>query len=88
MPLVFMRSVPQFPEPVEEHGAPCQGIFRLAFVEPDMNAPPQFGAADVLKQEQRPFDLSEFSQRHGEPILTGDRRRACGASATPSPSHV
>ena len=36
-----------------------------------MNAPPQFGAADVLKQEQCPFDLSEFSQRHGQPILTG-----------------
>ena len=36
-----------------------------------MNAPPQFGAADVLKQEQRPFNLSEFSQRHGQPVLTG-----------------
>ena len=69
MPLVFMRSIPEFPEPVEKHG-PCQGIFRLAFVEPDMNAPPQFGAADVLKQEQRPFNLSEFSQCYGQPILT------------------
>ena len=69
MPLVLMRSIPEFPEPVEEHG-PCQGIFRLAFVEPDMNAPPQCGAADVLKQEQRPFRLCEFSQRHGQPILT------------------
>jgi len=36
-----------------------------------MNAPPQFGAADVLEQEQRPFDLAEFSQRHGQTILTG-----------------
>ena len=52
MPLVFVRSIPEFSEPVEEH-SPCQGIFRLAFVEPDMNASPQFRAADVLKQEQR-----------------------------------
>jgi hypothetical protein len=36
-----------------------------------MNAPPQFGAADVLEQEQRPFNLAEFSQRHGQPILAG-----------------
>src|SRR5882672_2118834 len=36
-----------------------------------MNAPPQFWATDVLEQEQRPFNLAEFSQRHGQPILTG-----------------
>ena len=66
----FMRSIPEFPEPVEEHGL-RQGIFRLAFIEPDMNAPPQFWATDVLEQERRPFDLAEFSQRHGQPILTG-----------------
>jgi hypothetical protein len=35
----------EFPEPVREH-SPCQGIFRLAFVEPDMNAPPQFGKVE------------------------------------------
>ena len=34
-----------------------------------MDAPPQFDAADVLKQEQRPFNLAEFPQRHGETIL-------------------
>jgi DNA invertase Pin-like site-specific DNA recombinase len=34
-----------------------------------MNAPPQFDATDVLKQEQRALNLAEFSQRHGQAVL-------------------
>ena len=56
MPLVFVRAVPQLTQPVKEY-RPCQGVFRLSFIEPDMDAPPQFDAADVLEQEQRPLNL-------------------------------
>ena len=49
------------PQPVEEH-RPGQCLFCFAFIEPDVDAPPQFDAADVLEQEQRPFNLAEFSQ--------------------------
>jgi hypothetical protein len=69
MPLVFVRAVPQLAQPVEEH-RPGQCVFCFAFIEPDVDAPPQFDAADVLEQEQRPFNLAEFSQCYGEPILT------------------
>jgi putative DNA-invertase from lambdoid prophage Rac len=34
-----------------------------------MDAPSQFDAADVLKQEQRPLILAEFPQRHGQAVL-------------------
>ena len=69
MPLVLVRAIPQFAQPVEEH-RPCQGVSRLALIQPDVDAAAQFDAADVLEQEQRPFNLAEFSQRYGQPILT------------------
>ncbi len=60
MPLVFVRAIPQLTQPVEEY-RPCQGVFCLSFIEPDMDALSQFDAADVLEQEHRPFNLAELS---------------------------
>jgi len=68
MPLVLVRAIPQFAQPVEEH-RPCQGVSRLPLIQPDVDAAPQFDAADVL-QEQCPFNLAEFAQRDGQPVLT------------------
>jgi hypothetical protein len=58
MPLVFMRAVPQFTHPVEEY-RPCQSVFRLSFIDADMDASPQFDTVDVLEQEQRPLNLAK-----------------------------
>ena len=69
MPLVLVRAVSQFAQPVEEY-RPGQGVSGFALIQPDVNAPPQFDAADVLQQEQRPFDLAEFPQAHGQTVLT------------------
>ena len=54
MALVLVRAIPQFAQPVEED-RPCQGVSRLALIQPDVDAAAQFDAADVVEQEQRPF---------------------------------
>jgi hypothetical protein len=66
--LVFVRSVPEFSESIEEH-SPSQGVSRFPFVESDVDPSPEFGVADVLEQEQCPLDPTEFAQCHREPIL-------------------
>src|SRR5208282_6656318 len=68
MALVLVRAVAQFAQPVEEH-RPCQGVSRLALIESNVDAAPQFDAADVLEQEQRPFNFAEFAQGYGQPVL-------------------
>jgi hypothetical protein len=69
MPLVFVRAVPWFAEPVEEY-RPGQSVSRLALVGSDVDGPKQFDAADVMEQKQRPFCPAELSQCHGQPVLT------------------
>ena len=68
MSLVLMCAISQLPQPVEED-CPSERVLRLALIEPDMDASSQFDAADVLQQEQRPFNLAEFSQRQGQAVL-------------------
>jgi len=66
MALVLVRAVVQFAQPVKEN-RPCQGVSRLALIESNVDAAPQFDAANVLEQEQRPFNLAEFAALAAEP---------------------
>ncbi len=65
VPLVLVRPVAQFPQPMEKHG-PRQGIAGLAFVEAHVDMPSQFDAAHVLQQEQCPFQPTELAQGNGQ----------------------
>ena len=50
--LVFVGTVPDFPESVEEHG-PSQRVLLLDLVEPDLAATAQFGVMQPVEREER-----------------------------------
>ena len=56
-----------FPGPVAnrassvEENCPSQGVSRLAFIQPEMNPPPEFWTLNPLQCEECPLDPAKFA---------------------------
>lgn len=68
--LLLEAAVPDLTEAAKEDGS-GEGVARLAFVEPGMNASAQIDALQPGEDKQGSFDSAQLAQGYGEAVLAG-----------------
>ena len=58
--LIFKAAVPNFTEPVEEHGS-RKGVSGLPLVQPGLHAPAQLNVLQPVEGKERTLDAPEFT---------------------------